>query len=186
MNERTMEILIERLERLERQNTRFKRTGILALFVISAFALLGQSLPINQEVRAQKFSLRDARGKSRAMLYSPPDGQVFLVLSDKDGEPRVTLAVAADGTPALGLADKGDKFRVELSISKDSPRLSLYSKEGGKPRAILDLDSDGSPRLGFMDKNQSPRIVVGASGKEWGVGVFDSKGKLLGGLGETK
>jgi hypothetical protein len=154
MDELTPEIITKRLERLERQNSRFKMTGILALLAIFTFILMGQ-IPVNQEVRAQKFSLYDARGKNRAMLFSR-DGQAILVLAAPDGEPRMTLVVGADGTPALGLFDKGDKVRAELSVDKGSSRLALYAKEEGKPRALFSVSPDGLPRLGLTDKNQSP------------------------------
>jgi hypothetical protein len=145
---------------------------------------MGQ-IPVNQEVRAQKFSLYDARGKNRAMLFSR-DGQAILVLSDPDGEPRMTFVVGADGNPALGLFDKGDKLRAQLSINKGSSHLALYAKEEGRPRAVLTVSSDGLPRLGLTDKNQLPRIAVGAAGEEWVVVVWDSKGKPVGSLGEKK
>ena len=203
-----LKIMTKRLERLERQNSRFKIAGILILLASFTFVLMGQ-IPVNQEVRAQKFSLYDARGKNRAMLFSR-DGQAILVLAAPTGEPRITLVVAADGTPALGLNDKnGDdprialavaadgtptlglndkdgKIRAKLSLLNNAPALSLYSKEDSKPRVLLNLGSDGAPRLGFTDKNQLPRIAVGAAGEEWGVAVWDSKGKLVGSVGDKK
>lgn len=185
MDELTAKIITKRLERLERQNSRFKIAGILVLLASFTFVLMGQ-IPVNQEVRAQKFSLYDAKGKNRAMLFSR-DGQAILVLADPDGEPRMTLVVGADGTPALGLSDKGDKVRAQLSINKEgSSQFALYAKEEGRPRALFTVSSDGLPRLGLTDKNQLPRIAVGAAGEEWGVAVWDSKGKLVGSVGDKK
>ena len=184
MNESGLDILVKRVARLERQNSRYKRVGIVAFLAISTVTLMGQ-IPVNQEVRAQKFALYDATGKNRAMLFTR-DGQTILAMADKDGEPRMTLVVAADGTPALGLFDKGDKLRAGLAVEKGSSRLALYPKETEKPRVLLTVDANGATRLGLIDKNQSPRIVLGGSGEEWGVGVFDSKGKLVGALGEKK
>jgi hypothetical protein len=185
MDELTAKIITKRLERLERQNSRFKIAGILVLLASFTFVLMGQ-IPVNQEVRAQKFSLYDARGKNRAMLFSR-DGQAILVLADPDGEPRMTFVVGADGNPALGLFDKGDKLRAGLSIEqKGNSQFALFAKEEGKPRALLTVSSDGLPRLGLTDKNQLLRIGVGAAGEEWSVAVWDSKGKVVGSLGEKK
>lgn len=181
MSTPTTELLAKRIERLELQNNRYKRVGLLLLIVLAAFAFMGQ-IAVNPEVRAQKFSLYDARGRNRAMLFSR-EGQAILVLSDSDGEPRITLAVGADGSPAIGIGDKGDKVRAELSLIKGASRLALYAQDE-KPKALLTVTGDGIARLGLMDKSQSPRIVVGASGEEWGVGVFNAKGKLVSGLGE--
>jgi hypothetical protein len=153
---------------------------------MSTVILMGQ-VPANQEVKAQKFSLQDARGKTRAMLFSR-NSQAMLVLADQDQEPRLTLVVAADGTPTLDLSDNGDKVRARLSVNKEgSSQLGLYAKEGNRPRALFTVSgADGSPRLGLTDGNQLLRIAIGAAGEEWAVGVWDSKGKLVGSVGDKK
>jgi hypothetical protein len=177
--------MTERLEYLENQNGRFKWVGILFIVIVASIAFMGQATPITREIRAQKFSLYDSTGKNRGMLFTSAEGQAILVLADRSGEPRMTLTVAGDGTPGIGLMDKGDKVRAEFSISKESPRLAFYSKEE-RERLLLHIGADGQPRIGLMDANKSPRVVIGASGEQWAVAVFDSKGNVLGGVGEKK
>ena len=70
MNESGLDILVKRVARLERQNSRYKRVGIVAFLAISTVTLMGQ-IPVNQEVRAQKFRpLRCNREKQSHAFYS--------------------------------------------------------------------------------------------------------------------
>lgn len=176
--------MMERLERLEQQNRWFKGIFISMSLVISSFVLMGQSSPLVQEVKAQKFSLYDASGKNRGMFFAR-DGQAILILSDPNGEPRITLAVGKDGAPGIGLSDKGDKVRAEISVAKGNPRLALLSREE-RERILLQVGTDGSPRIGLMDSSKSPRIVIGGTGDNWGVGLFDQKGSMTATLGEKR
>lgn len=66
-------------------------------------------------VEAEKFVLRDANGRSRAVLTVSADGSPVLALSDQDGTTRATLAVSADGQPGLALYDEDG--RVSWSAS---------------------------------------------------------------------
>lgn len=174
--------IAQRLERLERQNAWFKRIGFLTLLFIGSTFLMAQSPSLLPEIKAQKFSLYDSQGKNRGMFFTR-EGQAILILADQDGEPRLMMAVGRDGTPAFGLSDKADKVRVELSTSKGNPRLAFYSKDAGE-RMLLNVGSDGLPRIGLFDANKSARVVVGAAGQSWTVGVFDAKGNVIGGIGE--
>jgi len=55
----------ERLERLEKQNRRFKQLGFALILVVGAFGLMGQQPALNRELKAQKFTLHDAEGRTR-------------------------------------------------------------------------------------------------------------------------
>jgi hypothetical protein len=87
MNKQTVETLAIRLDRLERENRRLKRTGAVALVGIAALVLMGQTTPgeVANVVEAKQFVLRDSRGDTRAVLALGPDGSVGLGLSDKAG-----------------------------------------------------------------------------------------------------
>lgn len=63
-----MDDLVERLDRLERENHWLKRIGALAVVVISGVFMMGQALPKNRIVEAEKFVLKDTGGKVRAIL----------------------------------------------------------------------------------------------------------------------
>ena len=90
--------VMERLEKLERQNRRMKQAGALAM-VLAAIVLMGQSLTtrtveaqtsVQRTVEANEFVLKDRNGQQRARLYSVTvDGQTEtgLVLYDDREKP---------------------------------------------------------------------------------------------------
>ena len=118
MNEPTMETLARRLDKVERENQRLKRSGVVALAVIAAIVLMGQAASKlappgkpGKVVGAEQFIVHDARGGVRATLGTLPDGTVRLVLYDRGnpGETRVILSAGPDSSPALSFSDKAGK-----------------------------------------------------------------------------
>jgi len=68
MTETPVDVLARRIDRLERQNRRFKR-GVTAIVLgIVAVLLMGQTVAKSPTVEAQKLVLKDKRGKIRAVL----------------------------------------------------------------------------------------------------------------------
>lgn len=101
MNDLTMETLMKRMERLERENEWLKRTANLMFVGIGALVIMGQtqcnlgktagSKP-TKIVEAQEFIVRDASGKLRAKLT-----ESGLTLTDSSGKERIKLALEFDG-----------------------------------------------------------------------------------------
>ncbi len=118
MNEPTMETLARRLDKVERENRRLKRSGVVALAVIAAIVLMGQAASKlappgkpGKVVGAEQFIVHDARGGVRATLGTLPGGTVRLVLYDRgnSGETRVILSAGPEGSPVLSFFDKAGK-----------------------------------------------------------------------------
>jgi len=118
MNEPTMETLAGRLDRVERENRRLKRSGVVALAVIAAIVLMGQAASKlappgkpGKIVGAEQFIVHDARGGVRAELGTLPNGTVRLILYDRGnpGETRVILSAGPESSPALSFSDKAGK-----------------------------------------------------------------------------
>jgi len=151
--------LVERLERLERQNRRLKRGGILGLALVGAAALMGQAPPAGQTVEAEGFILRGPNGKARAEL-AMRGGEPRLILRDANEKEQVRLAVLADGSPALTFYYNDWRPNLMLKAGGVGPALTLYDKEG-KTAAVVGVYSDGSPSLTFMDKAQKTRAILG-------------------------
>jgi hypothetical protein len=101
MTEPTLDVLAQRLDRLERENRRLKITGALALLGLISVALMGQAVLSDAPlVEAQTFYVRDKAGRVRAMLGA--DG---LSLMDATGAVRVAVSATGDA-PGLSLRDK--------------------------------------------------------------------------------
>jgi hypothetical protein len=145
--------VVERLEKVERQNRRLRGAGIAVLVLAVAGLLMGQAMPRARIVEAEGFVLKDAAGKVWAKL------DVF-----KDG-------------PGLGLYDENGKPRAMLSAFKAGPGLSLFD-ENGKTRTTLDVFKAG-PGLALRDENDKLRagLVVGKDGP--GLALYDEAGKTV-------
>ena len=155
----------ERFEKLERELAHAKRrnrwlmlAGLsLALgLCASLWAIAGGAGTAQAQVgekaekiiRANKFILEDADGKTRAVLVVFND-EPRLLLSDKKGKTRVFLAMFKND-PVLCLRDEKGKTRAFLDVNKYGPGLSLLD-EKGKTRATLAVLKSG-PMLRLYDE----------------------------------
>lgn len=64
-NSLDLQALAQRLERLEKQNPRLKRVGIIALLALASFVLMGQAAT-KRRVEANEFILKDSDGRVKA------------------------------------------------------------------------------------------------------------------------
>jgi AMIN domain-containing protein len=196
--------LTDRVERLERENTRLKRLGAVALLGLAALFVAGQlqraaGAAGPTRIEAERFLLRDAVGAIRAALEMGSDGTPRLALLDTAGHERVRLQVGANGSPGLTLFDAdGKTARAAFKIGiEGTPGLSL-SDGAGRPRAILALyrampdgkDRSGapattppagpeSPALGLYDTAGQPRTFVSSRSQgPSGIHLSDAGGRL--------
>lgn len=155
MDVSTLQALTDRVEALERRNRRLALAGGALLLVLGALLTTGQARPAARAVEAERFVVKDGRGRPRAMLGV--DGDVAaLNLYDREGRARAALQVAADGTSRLGFFDRDGKNRVLLDVAGDGvSTVGFYDREG-KAHAHLRVAADGSPALGFFDKEGKP------------------------------
>src|SRR5262249_25996330 len=98
------------LEKLERHNRWLKR--LVLLLLVGAILLASQAQPSlaqrkDRVVEAERFILRDDKGKARAVMAMFKDGPGFALLDDKE-KPRAALAMSKNG-PGLALLDANEK-----------------------------------------------------------------------------
>lgn len=170
MSEDVAHRLIERLDRLDRANQRWKlisgaTAAALVSLVLGAAAAprlphLGQEVPaggpVLEEVRAKRFLLLDDAGKLRGVLGSATGGAVSLGLLDNDDKIRSILIVDANGTPRLEMLATDETRRAVLSVFPNRSGLALFG-EGARGGAILDVAADGTATLGLTDKQEQTR-----------------------------
>ena len=100
--------ILERLARVEQQNTRLKRGGISLVVIACCFLVGAQAAPRARTVEAERFILRDANGKVSAYLgpSGPPTqpGPV-LILYAEPGQPGAQLTTGQSGS-ALRISDR--------------------------------------------------------------------------------
>ncbi len=95
--------LYERVDRLERENRRFRIAVIVGLLLIGALGVMGVGLG-ERVYHANAYTLTGPQGQPRAMLAMGPDEPMF-VMYDPDGNARMWLGVV-DNIPGIVLFDE--------------------------------------------------------------------------------
>lgn len=131
-----------RLEKLERENRRMKKVGIVGIVFASVLFFSGQA-KTNKVVEANEFRLLDASGKERATLHVFR-GQPELFIRSLNGESDVLLGTDTSG-PYLIMGPVTGKATVTLNpnnLSLEGPvgklRLALNHEAGGPNMTIED------------------------------------------------
>ena len=176
------QVLLERLEKLERQNRRLKRVGALALVGVGAglivgyakLAQLGESLghPVGRiiapntimagTVQARDFELRDPDGHCFAHLYTFK-GEPALELMDANGKVRAGLGLFG-GKSYLDVLGTDPKSLIELTVDPNGPTLSVSDQKGfSSVVGVADLED---VHTGETSKTSAASVVIfGKNGK---------------------
>jgi hypothetical protein len=121
--------LAQRIERLERQNRRYRVGGAIAILAGAAALCIGMSAP-RKTLETDLLLIKDANGATRMILGMADDGPAITMLDEK-GKLRANM----------GVTDKGPEF--DLLDSSETPRLSMFIDEKQVPRVNL-LDNKGT------------------------------------------
>lgn len=161
-NSTDISFLVQRMEKLERQNRFFKIAGLLALLAVaSAFFIAAR--PANV-VTADRFIVQNASGKTIA-----------------------TLGPDADGLPGLSIKDPTTaKERAWLGLWNKGQEVSLgFFDQNATERSRLGVLASGITRLNIDDDTGKLRAWIGQSGggKESGIGFYDANEKERAWLG---
>jgi len=168
MNEPTINNMLQRLDRLERENHRLKRIGALVVVVIAAVVLMGQARPskVAKVIEAEKFVLRDTSGQVGAILFTLYGGSPHLEFRDKKGNLRITLGVMFDVAHLSLFSENGNSAITLRALPDGSPHLQIYDKDR-ITRAVL---GSTSPRVMGIETKRRP---------ESSLVLFDKKGKVI-------
>jgi hypothetical protein len=143
-----LDMVITRLEKIERQNHRLKLAGACLLILGSSLLLMGQFSSTPRTVEAEHFALLDRHGKIRARLGTLGESTI-LSMNDQQGLIRTSLTIGEDGFPGLVFHDRHGEVRVFLGVLDGEPILGLRDSHGTQ-RAMLKLrKADGTPFM-FM------------------------------------
>ena len=159
------QLLVQRLEKLERQNRRFRIGALLVLLIVGLLVVIG-ARPANV-LQAEKFALVDQSGRTMATLG--PDAYGLPGVSIKDmstGKERVWLGLWGKGTEVgLGLYDQNNKERSRLGILANGTMRLSVNDDSGKLRAWLGQSGNGKESgVGFYDANEKERAWIGIAG----------------------
>jgi hypothetical protein len=173
----TLELLQQRVERLEAHNRRLRQVA-MALALSAAALLLAATSVLSRArvIEAQGFVVKDAAGRTRAALSLLQD-QPGLTLFDDRGRQHVVLRSHADRSTSLQFHQRG-QLRMALDSSCDgATQVQMFDKHRqlaagfyswpdgasgvalnrGQGGAHLQLGRDGTTRLSFSDFAGRPR-----------------------------
>ena len=156
--------------------------GRLALFVLALLAATAVAAVVGcgfgtHQVSAERFVLKDAKGRTRAVLGTADGDDPALTLYDRDGVSRAELALAAGGWPQLVLHRTQDRpDGIELIVAPDRTEVVM---EDAKGRSFLSSKAQGRA-LSLADKkgNFLAGIVIG-DGADPVLELYNREGKLL-------
>ena len=147
--------VIERLEKLEKQNRRIKQVGTVVLFLAVAVLVMGQAPP-KRTVEANEFILQDTNGKLGAKLAMLP-GFSTLALYDENARERVYMLASPFGG-SLSLFGGDRDARVTVSTLLGRPTLTIVDEEGFETTiGTSDLISTGT---GETHKTSAASVVM--------------------------
>lgn len=148
-----LEIILDRLAKVERQNRRL-RWIVAAGFLLPAAVLLWTEMRTERRVEAREFVLRDSSGAVRARL-AVRDGQPRLVLFDSQGAWRAALASSQsapgeNSEPQLAQAGFSSEPWLDTSFRQgvSSAGLLIWSALHPLLPRLAALDGDSSKSSG--------------------------------------
>ena len=144
MSEPTLEMLGERLERLERQNRRLKLGVLGVLVLMGSLVLMGAAAP-PKVVEAEKFVLRDDQGRERAVLDTSADRSGFR-LYDAAGKKRTAIELGE-----ISLYNENETQRINLGVER---------VDEGNGAAMGVLDAKGKTRIGLLTCQMGPALYI--------------------------
>jgi len=134
--EQDLRSIVERLQKVEKQNRTLKRFGLAFLLLIGATVTMGQARPA-RTLEAERFVLKDPQGHMRAALTVLGNAPLFN-LYDNAGAVRAELGVGANGVPMLALFDAAGNQTVSVANGEDGPSLGL-TEGSGQPLSAKEL-----------------------------------------------
>jgi len=180
-----LQTILERIEKLERQNRRLKQLGIVALIAAASLVVMGEA-PLKKTIEANEFILRDNSGNVRARLsVDEKFSTTQLVLFDKEGKPRIT---AATGIPSeflgatLRIADGHGRDRVFLKTDDVYGGTLSLADQNGDSGTILHGDTGELPQVTIRQLT-TPTVLLERKDEKLG-GTLDADGLTLGVSGD--
>jgi hypothetical protein len=152
-------------------------------FLIGSF-VFAQKAPRHEKVlQAERFEVIDQDGKFHAVLGATRQGDVSLLLNDRNGQPRIQLSVLSENS-GLVIYDQAGKIRAEFDLTKEQPSLQFYDP-AQKFRVLLGVIGK-EPALWLFDQAEKPLAKLDLSQGEPSLELSDHTGKARATLGYTE
>jgi hypothetical protein len=174
MNERSLDGLHARLERLEREVGWWRRVGVAALACAGLFGAVAATVTTNpDEVKTRRLVITDGEGRGRAVFSVDEADRTRLSLADRDGATTADLTVTPGQSAALSVGRAG--AQAQLAVTGDAGQLSVGARgqrswlvaaptgsslglgdDPGKAQISLTTSASQSPSLQLADRDGNP------------------------------
>lgn len=151
MTPETLNDLLTRVNKLERQNRWFKRLALgLAIVAGTGLLMAAQDKPSNKPVETQHLSMRDADGNERGYMKATPDG---LALVFTGGGGARTGVVVGPENVLIQVLDGAGKPLTGLSVQTNGVGMGYRGSDVGTDvgpnaiRAVLGQSLTPNPLL---------------------------------------
>jgi hypothetical protein len=146
--------LLVRMERVERRSRWLTALAVVVALLCVAI-LAWQFAPLDSQVEARGFVLRDAKWHVRGELKVRNDGTPVLRLNNRGGQPAAVLTVRDDGAVALRLYDTAEQERAGVRLDEHGTPLFSLTGANGRPRVVLTAEETteaGEQRIVMRDR----------------------------------
>lgn len=176
-----LDLLAEKLSRLEKQNRIGKLILLPAIFLFGLGSiLLGTMLVfgkkydyIAERLAAKELLVINDENKPVIALAALAEKPV-LIFYDGRGNSRAMFSLSNEGSPSISFLDGNRASRIIIRLDRDgNPGMEFYDNEG-RPRArfgIIDLSHETVPALALMGREgeADPAAVLVSSEKQGAV-----------------
>jgi hypothetical protein len=147
--------IVNRLNRLEKSNRRWRFAAVAMLVSITGMYYLGAE-PRMKELNVEKIRLVDEDGRLRGAIGSDEKGS-YLYLNDQRGNRRCNIAAQRDGG-FMNIKDDNEKSRVILSWdAEEGAAVKTQDTHGLFSRLITD---DHGPALQVGQEDGLIRVIA--------------------------
>jgi hypothetical protein len=145
-----------RLEKLERENRRMKKIGIVAIVFASVLFISGQA-KTNKIVEANEFVLKDGNEKARARLSMVTVSDTTLMQKDI---PNLSF-YDAEGHPRISIAALPEESRIYLSDSQQTMHSAMWAGSAALSGAGASITGPGELFQVTLDTFiEGPQLVL--------------------------
>jgi hypothetical protein len=177
--------LLERIERIEKQNRRLKSFLVVMVLSLLAFAVMGAKEGPRDghfgQIIAKEIIIVDDAGQELIVIGFRKEAGTGIRILNKAGKRVLGIGITADeGGSGILVADKEGRPRIGLGMDEGLPSLAMVNENGKKIMAM------GGNELGYglvvMDENEVERAGLGIKEGDTGIMIYDDNGQYVRGM----
>jgi hypothetical protein len=184
MERPSIEIVQDRLQRLERKCRLWKWLGTAAVLtlVVTAAALFARRNEVRSEIRARSLWIVDEHDRPLVRIGHDIEGKRngLIEFLDESGRPSVEMGIASAGSPFIRLSGREGRDELVLDIG-DARGVGITLRDRKRDSGLMIATSpDGIAGIGVLSPGGKPVLDFGV--QQDGSGLFsihDTEGKEL-------